>query len=61
MSKRNKYTYERIIQQHYGHGWEDVDAVDEHNSERYLLQEYRMMGYPTRAITRRTLNKEQQP
>lgn len=58
MSKRTKYTYARIIQQDYGQGWEDVDEVTEDNSEKFLLQEYRLMGYPTRAITRRVRNAE---
>jgi hypothetical protein len=55
----NKYTYARIIQQNHGYGWEDVDEVDKDNNERYLLKEYRMMGYPTRAITRRILNEQE--
>lgn len=58
---RNKYTCRRIIQQNfgYGHGWEDVDEVDSEDDERNLMQEYRLMGYPVRCITRRVPNEEQ--
>ncbi len=26
--KANKYTYLKVIQQHYGHGWEDVSEYE---------------------------------
>lgn len=28
MEKRNKYTYLKAIQQHYGQGWEDVSEYE---------------------------------
>ena len=55
-----KYIYERIIQSNYGYGWEDTDTVNEDNSERFLLQEYRMAcpQCSHRAVSRRTLRNE---
>ena len=77
MRTANKYEYYRVIQQHYGQGWEDVsryetgsDYISHENSgqfyttksgttrERSLiahdLNEYRLTGYPTRVINRKT-------
>ncbi len=65
--KVNKYTYYKVIQQHYGQGWEDASDYETnsqyyHNKEqRELLKhdkkEYELMGYPTRVINRKELNK----
>lgn len=64
--KTLKYNYNKIIQQHYGQGWEDVSEYKTNSSficdreTRQLLtqdiKEYRLLGYPTRVITRKTLN-----
>lgn len=74
--KANKYTYNKVIQQHYGQGWEDVSEY-ETNSAGYNLEmsdklsptgkkesllshdlrEYKLMGYATRVIRRKTLNQ----
>ena len=64
--KIKKYEYIKVIQQFYG-SWEDNsqypaksngDAFD--NETRLLikhdLKEYRLTGYPTRLIFRKTLN-----
>ena len=57
MSK-NKYTYATIIQANYGYGWEDIDTVDENNSAKFLLKEYRMACPQAshRVINRRVKN-----
>lgn len=59
-----KYTYEKIIQQNCGQGWEDVSSYDAKSNglavDRALLRhdfhEYRLMGYPCRIVFRRTPN-----
>jgi len=65
MNKPTKYTYEKIIQQNYDHGWEDVDAydcdrtgfiLDKEQRDRYKhnYRAYHMEGgAPCRSITRR--------
>lgn len=62
--KTTKYNYLKVIQQHYGNGWEDVSEY-ETNSAGYEkhgitfvndLREYRLMRYPTRVIRRKELN-----
>jgi hypothetical protein len=52
-----KYKQVKIIQQNFG-SWEDVSEYDKDDRVNLLhdLKEYRMMGYPTRVITRRVLN-----
>jgi hypothetical protein len=77
--KATKYSYSKVIQQHFGHGWEDVSeyetnsqymnfeksgsfVTDSKGRQKELsliahdLREYRLTGYPTRIINRRTLN-----
>ena len=53
--------YLKVIQQHYGYGWEDVSEY-ETNSQgtpkpgeclQHDLKEYRLTGYPTRVVKRR--------
>lgn len=64
MAKQNKYTYEKVIQQHFNCGWEDVSSYEATSSGRALdrqlfkhdYNEYRYMGYPCRSVLRRTLN-----
>ena len=54
-----KYKQIKVIQQNYGSwGWEDVSEYDKDDRVNLLhdVKEYRMMGYPTRVITRRVLN-----
>lgn len=65
--KQNKYTYYKIIQQHWGHGWEDVDA-HETDSAGYMNQaardafKFNLKAYrteqtaPVRVVFRRELN-----
>ena len=65
--KNNKYSYAKVIQQFYGQGWEDVSeyptnsmyyhAHEERKNLKSDLSNYRLMGYPTRVIKRRELNK----
>ena len=52
-----KYKQVKVIQQNFGI-WEDVSEYDKDDRVNLLhdLKEYRMMGYPTRVITRRVLN-----
>ena len=69
IKKQNKYTYLLVIQQFYGQGWEDVNEYEvlasgqpKNINDRQCIysdtKEYRLMGYPTRLIKRKTLNKE---
>lgn len=65
--KTNKYNYLKIIQQNYGiYGWEDVSEYPAKSSGLSLnnetrkaikhdLDEYRLLGYPTRVIFRKEL------
>jgi hypothetical protein len=65
--KNNKYSYSKVIQQHYGYyGWEDVSEYDTNASFNFRTKEerltfnhdyleYAFMGYPTQVIKRRTL------
>jgi hypothetical protein len=63
--KTNKYNYNKVIQQNYGQGYEDVSTYKTNsqgttNDKKLLmhdLREYRLMGYPTRVIFRKSLNK----
>ena len=64
-TKNTKFTYCKVIQQNYCHGFEDCSEYD-CNSKGLLmsgnclssdLKEYRLLGYPTRVIFRRTLVK----
>ena len=56
-----KYNYWKVIQQHYGQGWEDVsfyEANSNGSTKDYKLlihdlKEYRFMGYSTRVIFRK--------
>jgi hypothetical protein len=62
-NKNRKFTYWKVIQQHYGgcYGWEDVshyEANSNGSTKDYALlkhdaKEYRTMGFPTRIIFRR--------
>lgn len=62
--KDNKYTYLKVIQQNYGQGWEDVSEYETNSTGVtkdklgliYDLQEYRLLGYPTRVVKRKQLN-----
>ena len=61
--KTTKYNYIKVIQQHYGQGWEDVSEYEANSTgsarDRKLLihdlKEYRRTGYPTRTIFRKEL------
>jgi len=65
--KVNKYTYYRVIQQQYGQGWEDADQYETTSSYtldkegrktlKHDLENYKLLGYPTRTINRKELNK----
>lgn len=64
--RKNKYLYWKVIQQHYGQGWEDVSHYETNSSYQtkpndsflYDLKEYRSLRYPTRVVQRKELNKE---
>lgn len=57
-----KYTYTKVIQQNYGQGWEDVSEYESNSAGvakdkdllAHDLKEYRLMGYSTRVIFRKT-------
>ena len=61
--KTTKCNYIKVIQQHYGQGWEDVSEYEANSTgsarDRKLLmhdlKEYRLTGYPTRTIFRKEL------
>ena len=58
--KVNKYSYVKVIQGHFGYGWEDVSEYDK--QDFYLvkndLKEYRLSNTGVyRVIDRRILNK----
>lgn len=64
-----KYEYSKVIQQNYGNGYEDVSMYktnstntikdkSELNCYRNDLKEYKLMGYPTRVINRKTKLKQ---
>lgn len=66
--KVNKYGYVKVIQQHYGQGWEDVSEYEcnssyiplEYNSKVLVNKygrEYMLLGYSTRVIKRKVLNE----
>ncbi len=63
MSKFNKYNYLRVIQQNCAGYWEDVSEYDQYDFKtiRHDLKECRMLGYPTRVISRRVLNDSLKP
>lgn len=56
-TKKPKYSYLWVIQQHYGYGWEDVSEYDKADTKwsdvKHDINEYRITGYPTRYINRR--------
>lgn len=67
--KTTKYKYLKVIQQHYGQGWEDVSEYETdsqgntkefHTDGKSLikhdLKEYRLTDYSTRVIRRKELN-----
>lgn len=55
MNRSNKYTYLKVVQGNYGHGWEDVTAENEKSEAKQRLREYNTNEpqYPHRMITRR--------
>lgn len=63
--KANKYDYLKVIQQNYGFGWEDVSPYEAKSNGNVIdkklllhdLKEYRLTGYATRTIFRKSLNK----
>lgn len=63
--KANKYDYLKVIQQNFGFGWEDVSAYEAKSNGNVVdkklllhdLKEYRLTGYATRTIFRKSLNK----
>ena len=59
-AKQNKYSYVKVIQGNFGHGWEDVCEYDkqEFTTVRKDLKEYRLSNTGVyRVIDRRILNK----
>lgn len=61
-----KYNYLKVIQQNYGFGWEDVSEYETDSNYtfpdkaardlfKHDIAEYRLTGYATRSISRRTL------
>lgn len=63
--KQNKFNYLLVIQQNYANVWEDVSEYEATSMQRPKdarlfhedKKEYRMLGYPTRIIFRKELNK----
>lgn len=55
----NKWITVKVIQQHYGNGWEDNSeySINDRELLKHDLKEYRLTGYSTRVISRRILNK----
>jgi len=55
----NKWVTVKVIQQHYGNGWEDnsIYSLLDITLLKHDLREYKLSGYSTRVITRRVLNK----
>ena len=55
-----KTTTVKVIQQHYGYGWEDNSEYNPADKEliKHDLKEYRLTGYATRLITRRVKYSE---
>ena len=59
-TKQTKYNYIKVIQGHFGHGWEDVSDYDkqEYPLVKNDLKEYRLSNTGAyRVINRRVLNK----
>lgn len=64
--KTTKYSYTKVIQQLYAsaYGWEDVSEYESNSAgipvDRAALiadlKEYKLLGYPTRVVLRRSLN-----
>lgn len=55
--KRNKYTYLKVLQGHYGQGWEDLCASECSKEIRANRKDYRENeGGTYRIISRRELN-----
>ena len=58
--KVNKYSYVKVIQGHFGYGWEDVSEYDKQDFSlvKNDLKEYRLSNTGAyRVIDRRILNK----
>lgn len=63
--KQNKYNYLLVIQQFYYNAWEDVSEYEATSMQRpkeaRIFHEdkknYKLLGYPTRVIFRKELNK----
>lgn len=65
--KNNKYEYAKVIQQNYGYGYgyEDVSeyacnslgVAFDRPLLKHDLKEYRLTGYATRVIFRKTIKK----
>lgn len=63
--KATKYNYLKVIQQNYGFGWEDNSEYQSNSKGNVIdkalflhdLKEYRLTGYATRTIFRKSLNK----
>lgn len=61
---RRKYNYLKVIQQHYGQGWEDVSEYEansqfiaqDRNLLKHDMKEYISLGYPSRIINRKEVN-----
>ncbi len=59
---KTKYINIKVIQQHYGYGWEDnseyhpIDGKIDKALLKHDLKEYCLTGYSTRVISRRILN-----
>lgn len=62
---KTKYTYLKVIQQNYGFGWEDNSEYQTTSNGKVLenslfihdLKEYKLTGYATRVINRKTTTK----
>lgn len=61
--KPNKYTYYRVIQGHYGHGWDDLAKYNSSNQteRKDCKRDYKSYreneSIPLRIVSRRVLNK----
>lgn len=63
--QQNKYNYLLVIQQNYSNVWEDVSEYEATSMKRPKearlfhedKKEYKLLGYPTRVIFRKELNK----
>ena len=57
--RKNKYTYEHVVQGNYGYGWDDLTSSTDITEARRDLRDYRVNepSVPHRIVHRRTLNK----